>query len=90
MLAYPYHPEHHNSDSSQLRVWSIALFFCMRHEQLVLQPRYRLIVATANTQSETISAREFEEDDEADVDPAAADEDRLVELVADTASFTLE
>ncbi|KAJ8099572.1 hypothetical protein POJ06DRAFT_253946 [Lipomyces tetrasporus] len=55
----------------------------MKHEQLVLQPRYRPIVATANMQSESISAPEFEEDGDADIDPAAVDDYRLVELVDD-------
>ena len=53
------------------------------HEQLVLQPRYRPTAATANTQSESISTPESEDDDDSDVDPAAVDEDRLVELVED-------
>ncbi|KAK9312641.1 hypothetical protein V1524DRAFT_243382 [Lipomyces starkeyi] len=55
----------------------------LESQQLVLQHRYRPTGASANTQSESVSASEFEEDDEADIDPVAVDEDRLVELADD-------
>jgi hypothetical protein len=53
------------------------------HEQLVLQHQYRLLAADTNMQSDFLSELETEDVSEADIDPAAVDEDRLVDLVED-------